>query len=985
MQISKLIVCGTLSLLLGFSATANDKFKRKIDIGQKSELSLVGCNIVVPQKTSKVAAFAAKELQNYLSKSFGTQVPIVKSPASKKVSIIVGNSTTARKYGINIATLPRDGFIIKTIGKNIIIVGKDDPKVDPVRALKNRSMWKHYYERATLFGVYDFLERFVGVRFYFPGEIGTVIPKHKTLAVPAINITDAPDYVARTYTVNEQWMKRRILPKDATRMRRFNTYRLRTSTSYIPNCHGLNARGYLKRYGKTHPEYFAMMGNGKRALSGEPTPQLCYNSGITDEIYKDAKAFLEGNSAASRGVITKWGAVWSQASATKGYYNIMPQDGMILCQCAKCKPLFAKGKKAASDAIWDFFCGIAERVKKNKIPGYITTMAYPPYERVPDRKVPDNMIVKLAVRGPWQEHSAKMQNLEDDRVKRWGEKVGGKLELWTYANKFSKLDIIGVPSFTPRCIASYYAKQKDYILGAYMESESESFYYHYLNYYVFSKTCWNTSTDIDKLLTEHYKSMYGPAAKIMQDIFESFEKKWTGKIFGVPYNSPMGPKTAPASDYQIWTQIYSPAALKKLDNDFKQAEKITQKDALILKRIKFMRQKFLEPLQKASKKYFSLKNKISGMTFEVTPKTAENKIVIDGILNESAWAKCGKVTFVPLGKAKGKRVATTLYALKGKDKLYLAFNCSEPQMAKVIAGKRKKDDSSIWKDNSVEIFLNPSGDKKHYYHFTINSEGALSDAASLKKGSSQEENLKWDSGAEYKVAKNKTSWTLEIAIPLKSLGNEIKDQFPANFCRSRVLSDVKDYVIYYSWSPFLKKGFHDLESFGSIILNSKGTMKNLLTNSSFENDKFSGRYLGKWYGLNAKLANQSYSIDSNVSVAGARSLKLSSSGPGKAVLSQAVVGLKPNTEYMLVYYVKLDNVKPNGRYPGVCANIWDGKNHWLPKKWFSGTMPWTKQVYKFKTSAQKPGKKFQGIFRLFLSHVTGTAWFDNIKLYELKK
>jgi uncharacterized protein DUF4838/cellulose/xylan binding protein with CBM9 domain/glycosyl hydrolase family 67 len=981
--VPKLIISLTLTLLLGCNAIGNNKFKRKIDIGQKSEINLANYNIVVPETASKVAVFAAKELQHYLSKSLGTKAAITKSPVSGKSSIIIGNSTTARKYGINIDSLPRDGFIIKTIDKNIIIVGKDDSKVDPFRALKQRSMWKHYYERATLFGVYNFLERFVGVRFYFPGEIGTVIPKHKTLTVPSINIADAPEYIARTYSVNEQWMDKPILSKDATRMRRYNTYRLRTSTSYIPNCHGLNARGYIKRYAKSNPEYFAMMGNGKRSLTGKFAPQLCFKSDIVDKIYEDAKAFFQGKSAASCGIITKWGPVWAQSSTAKGYYNIMPQDGVILCQCPKCKATFAKGGKIASDAFWDFFCGIAERLKKNNISGYITTMAYPPYEYVPERKIPDNVVVKLAVRGPWQEHSAKMQKLEDDRVKLWSKKVGGKLELWTYANKFSKLKIPGVPSFTPRCVGSYYAKQRDYILGAYMESESESFYHHYMNYYVLEKTCWNTSIDIDKLMTEHYKLMYGPAANIMQNIFDSFEKKWTGKIFGTPYNTPMGPKSAPASDYQIWTQIYSPAVLKKLDNEFTQAKNLVQKDALMLKRIKFMRREFLTPLQNESKKYFSLKNEISGMSFKITPKNSQDKIIIDGILNEKAWKKCGKVTLVPFQNAKGKKVLTTLYALKGKDKLYLAFNCDEPQMDKIFAGKRKKDDKHIWKDNTVEIFLNPSADKKHYYHFIINSEGSVSDAASQKKGAAKTENWKWNSGAEYKVLKAKNNWVIEISIPLKSIG-KVKNQFPANFCRSRVLSDGKDHVIYYSWSPFLKKGFHDIASFGSIILNDEGAANNLLSDASFEKGEFSGRYLGKWYGLNTKLKNQSYSIDSTVSIAGKRSLKLNNTGNGKAVLSQPIAGLKPDTEYMLVYYVKLDNVQPNGTFPGVCANIWDGKNNWLPKKWFLGTMPWTKQVYKFKTSSKKLGKEYKGTFRLFLSHATGSAWFDNIKLYELK-
>ena len=763
-----LIIC--LALSFNTKATASNKFNRKIIIGKTFKLNLIengnlNCNVVVPSGASGVAIFAAKELQDFLSKSFGKRVPLVQQPVKNKVAIVIASNKKAVEYGIDVNKIPRDGFAIKTIGNKIIIAGQDNPKVNPASALKQYSMWKHYYQRSTLYGVYDFLERFIGVRFYFPGEIGTIIPKHKNLSVPLIDIIDAPDYVSRTYSVNEQWMKKKQLPPQATQMRRLNTYRLRYPTDYIPNCHGLNARGYLKRFGKTHPEYFALMSNGKRALSSFRSPQLCYKSGIVNEIFEDAKAFLTGKSAASRGIITKWGPIWSQSSATNGYYNIMPQDSLIPCCCPKCKPVLAKGPQALSNSIWDFFIDIAAKVKKEGIPGYITTMAYAQYKYIPKRDIPDNLIVKVAVRGPWQEHLPKVQNPEDELVKRWSQKVGGKLELWNYANKFSSLDLPGIPSFTPQCIGNYYKKQKKYILGAYLESESDSFYYHYLNYYVFEKVCWNTSTDVEKLLSEHYQLMYGPAAEIMKNIFETFEYKWTRDIFGTPYDTLLGPKTAPASNYKIWEHIYSPTVIKSLTDKFNKAEITAKNDKLAVTRIQFMREHFLKPLQKASAKYFSLKNAIGGLSLQV-PELKE-EIVIDGKLNDLPWRKAGKISLVPFKDKKAIVVPTTVQIIRTANKLYVGFTCNEPFMNKIVAGKRSKDDTSIWKDNSVEIFLNPSGDKKRYYHLIINSEGALSDANCLKKEAAHTANYKWNSGIKYQVVKNKNSWTVEAVIPLK--------------------------------------------------------------------------------------------------------------------------------------------------------------------------------------------------------------------------
>ena len=159
------------------------------------------------------------------------------------------------------------------------------------------------------------------------------------------------------------------------------------------------------------------------------------------------------------------------------------------------------------------------------------------------------------------------------------------------------------------------------------------------------------------------------------------------------------------------------------------------------------------------------------------------------------------------------------------------------------------------------------------------------------------------------------------------------------------MSGENNYVKHYSWSPFLKKGFHDISNFGKLKVFSRSNRKNLLNNASFETDSFEGRYLGKWYGPNKKLTKQNYSLDSQEKISGLRSLRLNSQGPGRMVISQAVDGLKPDHKYILVYYVKLKDVKPIGKYPGICANIWDGKNHWFPKQWLLGTIPWTKQVF----------------------------------------
>ena len=79
--------------------------------------------------------------------------------------------------------------------KSILIAGLDDPKTDPARAIG----WALFFERGTLNGVIGFLERFCGMRFYFPGELGEVIPAKKELSLPEIDVFDRPDKPRRRF------------------------------------------------------------------------------------------------------------------------------------------------------------------------------------------------------------------------------------------------------------------------------------------------------------------------------------------------------------------------------------------------------------------------------------------------------------------------------------------------------------------------------------------------------------------------------------------------------------------------------------------------------------------------------------------------------------------------------------------------------------------------------------------------------------------
>ena len=150
------------------------KLPRKISIGSKSVMQLAPGNFeIVRASSSKVTEFAAQEMAEALSAVFGVKIKPVLKSTGKKYQIRIGDAKLAAELKIDPAGFDRDGFVIRTSGNNILIIGRDDPKSRPVSDVNktgNKGEW------ATLFGVYDFLERFAGVRYYFPGKLGNHFP-----------------------------------------------------------------------------------------------------------------------------------------------------------------------------------------------------------------------------------------------------------------------------------------------------------------------------------------------------------------------------------------------------------------------------------------------------------------------------------------------------------------------------------------------------------------------------------------------------------------------------------------------------------------------------------------------------------------------------------------------------------------------------------------------------------------------------------------
>ena len=571
--------------------------------------------VVVAQDAPKTVLFAVEELTNFLAQAFGAPVPVVATATPGKKAIFLGDSEEARKAGIDVSAMKRDAFAIVSEKDRVFIAGRDDPKEDTHKAIysKHTGVWAQLHEHATLFGVYEFLERFAGVRMYFPGELGTIVPRSAQIIVPEGRIDVAPAFLERNYSAYNDgiWYEGDERDMQLLPARKLNYTRNRMQTTYIPCCHGSNGFRIQERFSKDHPEYMALFKKGDllvRDLDPAETRhhpgQLCHSSAVYDELFEDIRSYIRGDGPKVRGLTVASRPGWSRMTFRRPWVDVMPQDGFIPCRCEKCKAAFGEMKgDYATELVWGRTVELANRLRKEGVDARITQMAYHPYRSVPSVDIPDNVDVMVAEAGPWSASNPSALAREQDEIRRWNEKIGRKVWIWTYPNKYDNRFVPDVPNGTPRAWAAYYKAVAPWIFGVYAECENDRALYNGLCYYVLGKVCWNPDVDVEELLEEFFVRMFRDAAKPMSEFFADIESRWLNGVRGKSVDTPLGPERQIPSEYELFTRIYGPATMAKWDAWLREAEGLVPGDSLEARRIALFRREFYDPLAKRVSDY----------------------------------------------------------------------------------------------------------------------------------------------------------------------------------------------------------------------------------------------------------------------------------------------------------------------------------------------------------------------------------------------
>ena len=958
--------------------------------------------IVVAKDALPITKFAAEELKTHLEKALDTVISIVNTISPEKISFIIGVNEFSRQAGLDDKKLTRDSFMIRRNGRKIYILGTDAPLIPAWRgrenaaplsvekALKN-GIWLQKSAKGTLFGVYDFLERFAGVRFFFPNELGVIIPRNRDLNLPGIDIFDRADCDIRiTGFYRGAWED---IPAEkignpygeyVSPQRNLSAWRWRTETAYTPCMHGLGQLNLENRFGESHPEYFALRTDGRRHKEKGMRfiPHICFASGVSDEIFKDMQALAAGEPATARGM-----PFWYPTSVQDGYFSISLHDGLYPCHCETCwKHLGKEDAQARSNYIWDFGTKLAKRAKEAKLPLVVTMFAYHYTIPVPDCDIPDNMHVQVCVTGPFAvgRKGGAYGGLDQmPLIRAWHDKVPyHDISLYNYTDKFDTMHYDRIPNMAPRAFGKFYSEAGPYINGAYAESETDDYLFNYLHTYIFGKLMWNNSCDWQALLKDHYHVMFGPAADTMEKLYEEMEDTWLKRILGNVVYTSLGPKNVCPSEYEVWTEIYSPAKLEELGRQYDLAEQQAADDPECLARVKYIRKHFLDGMRKQSKAYLEANKQFEPIPAPLKELTEGESITLDGKLDESGWKSAAKLKLQALNReVNGSYPDTFVRVTEDKENLYVAFECREPDHT--ILEKtpvRKHDDLEIWSDNTLELFLNPAGTKSKYYQILINSAGSMSDLEAEIIGASSISSTAWESGVNFAIGDTPGTWILEMAVPKKNIPGIESGNFRANFCRTRPAAPME----HSAWGPFLKK-FNDLKNFGMLVRGMKDG--NLLRDGDFSMDSSPAPInnfsigQGAWC-WSVKSPEGSVSFDEDSFVTGTRSLKLNLDKPDCLNAQNRVLNLKPNTKYRLSFYMKTKDVIPLKGGGGCVRLSMLDEVSFHPRQRIIGTRDWFRQTFDIVTPA-----KMKGVITYVAPSIieaTGTVWFDDVRLEEIR-
>ena len=782
-------------------------------------------DIVIRGKAPKTTRYAANELKAYLQKVAGIEAKILKAKAAGRRAIYIGAHPELPKTADfdPAKYLGSERFRIAELPSGDISIMGADCKDDPV-GRKGRDF-------GLLFGTYEFIERFLGVRWYTPGEFGEAFEPLKKIETSGLPIDQKPAYFARSYWPfkwNEFSAEESLVFN--RRVRAFGT---RSGSA------NHTMQDFYFPYHETRPDFFALRLDGKREFGKfrpgtKPAerrwagyPHYCLTNPDFLKAYCDAIDDYYAKNGKAK--------FWKEMHPDDYFVYVMPDDCFNLnqCYCKNCQAMITNKPRAEmSNLVFSFVKKVAEHVQKKYPDKKVLTNPYESYYYPPDFKLPDNVIVSICADPYFLYYgSKKFRDSFEKTLKMWSAKAK-EVTIWHYYLPYRDTYPYQMPHIADRWYRAYpqirgcfielndtglagqLAGREMKINPAYKKEKTVAdLGQNYLTFYFSMKAMWGAPVDVDAELDRHYKLFYGPAAPEMKRFFTLMIGRWehvkstqgdVEKMF------------AKFSGKELYEEIYTDKVLDQLEDAIAKAEKMVSADSIYASRIAWVRKSHFNDFVKVARAY-QRDAKLSNDTV-LTVSTAKPP-VIDGKLDDPFWKGLPEYKFRLANAPLPPRYETKFkMGFRADGNLYIGVRAHDPDIlsAKLVCKDR---DTAVYNDDSMEFFFRTDDmPAKALRNITVNQNGVILDYTKFGKM-----DRTWNSAAAIKVFRGKDFYSLEMAIPLKEIGIDPESVNPLlrlNICRNKCSGVGQNYEKS-CWIP-VYGNFHNVMHLPAVLMVGKG-------------------------------------------------------------------------------------------------------------------------------------------------------------------
>lgn len=468
--------------------------------------------VITADHPTRVALYAAEELVWHVEKASGARLEVLTASAARadtRPRICLG-------VGMAVGGLAPEGCVLR-VTDTAMFIGGDDGGGDPLN-MDTRA--------GTLWGVYEWLDRTLGVRWLWPGKLGTHVPRAATITAKSGEETITPRFFQRRLRAGGGFTSGHpALGFTAEASQQFSAEqtvflrRHRMGRSY-PVSYGHAFTDWWEKEGKAHPEWFQLRNSGKRGPSkkGGRFSMCVSNMGLQREI------------------VARWAAKRPAGARTPGFINACENDILGLCECEDCRaldgvapedslkfyPATSKmaGSRFVSDRYAHFWLSVQQQAAQTHPDATVVGYAYFNYFQAPtsDIRLNPKILIGFCPSGGWFPRSEEEHAWMKRQWSGW-RATGARLFMRTN----HLLDGYCMPFlFTRQFVDEFHHAARQGMVATDYDSLTGHWATQGPNLYVAARLHHHPAATAEDLMSE-YCAAFGPAAEKVKSFFNYWE------------------------------------------------------------------------------------------------------------------------------------------------------------------------------------------------------------------------------------------------------------------------------------------------------------------------------------------------------------------------------------------------------------------------------------------------------------------------------